>query len=328
MQRPPNPRVDVAPVPVRLHAGGACAGGRAATAAPLAGVGLALLLPAVAAGQGTPPPNADGILDGVVQSYAQASFGWLGTVLPMAQRLFAMLATLELAVSGIFWALGRESLDAVAAALLRKFIVLSFLFTLLFEFPLWLPYVTRGFEAAGQAASGTTTVNPSQILDYGIAIGAHMLAAIDDAGLFTHPGEALVADGAAMIVIIAYALIAVELCLTLCEVTFVLSGGALFLGFAGFRATAPFAEGYLLFSFRTGIKVYLLYLLVSVGTTLSRQWADIDFHLFGGTMPPTMAPLFAVMTGALVLCLLAWRVGGIASRLVQAASFRLQETIR
>jgi type IV secretion system protein TrbL len=290
-------------------------------------VAAALALPAAASGQ-VPAPSPDGILDGVVQEYGAASLGWLAAVLPMAQRLFAMLATLELAVSGIFWAVGREGLDAVAAALLRKFIVLSFLFTLLFEFPLWLPYVTRGFEAAGQAASGTSTVNPSQILGYGISISAHMLAAIEDAGLLTHPAGVFVADFTALIVILAYALIAVELCLTLCEVTLVLSGGALFLGFAGFRVTAPFAEGYLLFSFRTGIKVYLLYLLVSVGTTLSRQWAQIDFHLFEGVAPPTLAPQFAVMTGAMVLCLLAWRTGGIAARLVQAASFRLQEALR
>jgi type IV secretion system protein TrbL len=301
--------------------------GRVARLAAAITVAAALTLPAAAGGQ-VPAPSPDGILDGVVQEYGAASLGWLAAVLPMAQRLFAMLATLELAVSGIFWAVGREGLDAVAAALLRKFIVLSFLFTLLFEFPLWLPYVTRGFEAAGQAASGTSTVNPSQILGYGISIGAHMLSAIEDAGLLTHPAGVFVADFTALIVILAYALIAVELCLTLCEVTLVLSGGALFLGFAGFRVTAPFAEGYLLFSFRTGIKVYLLYLLVSVGTTLSRQWAQIDFHLFEGVAPPTLAPQFAVMTGAMVLCLLAWRTGGIASRLVQAASFRLQEALR
>jgi type IV secretion system protein TrbL len=300
----------------------------------LAGVALSaasLLLAAATAGAQTPspgPPGApDGILDGVVHTYSSASIAWLATVLPIAQRLFAVLATLELAVSGLFWALSRETLDAVAAALLRKFIVLSFLFTLLFEFPLWIPAITRSFEAAGQAASGTTAVNPSLLLDDGIAIGAHMLQAIDDAGLLTHPAGTLVAEATALIVILAYALIAVQLCLTLCEVSLVLTGGALFLGFAGFRVTAPLAEGYLLFSFQTGIKVYLLYLLTGVGTTLSGQWAALDFQLFTSAAPPTLAPQFAVMTGALVLCLLTWRTGGIATRLVHSASFHLREAL-
>src|ERR1700758_1176004 len=134
--------------------------------------------------------SPDGILDGVVHTYSAAALGWLAAALPLAQRLFAVLATLELAVSGLLWALGREGLDAVAAGLLKKFLVLAFLFTLLFEFPLWLPAVTRSFEAAGQAASGTTTVNPSLLLDDGIAIGAHMLHAIDDAGPLPRPPPA------------------------------------------------------------------------------------------------------------------------------------------
>jgi type IV secretion system protein TrbL len=299
---------------------------------PFGGFALAvaaLLLTASSAVAQMPPGAADGILDGVVHTYSSASIAWLATVLPIAQRLFAILATLELAVSGLFWAVSRETLDAVAAALLRKFIVLSFLFTLLFEFPLWIPAITRSFEAAGQAASGTTAVNPSLLLDDGIAIGAHMLSAVDDAGLLIHPAGAFVAEATALIVILAYALLAVQLCLTLCEVSFVLTGGALFLGFAGFRATAPLAEGYLLFSFQTGIKVYLLYLLTGVGATLSAQWAALDFQLFPGAgVPPSLTAQFAVMTGALVLCLLAWRTGGIAARLVHSASFHLREALR
>jgi type IV secretion system protein TrbL len=298
---------------------------RLALAAGAAAVGLGCLLPAAAAAQA---PSPDSILDGVVAGYSAASAGWLERVLPLAQQLFAILATLEFAVSGLLWAVGRDSLDAVAAALLRKFLVLSFAFMLIWQFPLWLPAVTRGFEAAGQAGSGAAAVNPAQILDYGITIGGHIILAVDDAGVLTHPAGVLLGELTALIVILAYALIAVQLCVTLCEITFVLTGGVLFLGFAGFRVTAPFAAGYLLFSFETGIKVYLLYLLVGVGTTLSRQWVDINFALVQTPQPPTLAPQLAVMAGALVLCALVWRVGGIAGRLARSASFRLDEALR
>jgi type IV secretion system protein TrbL len=145
---------------------------------------LLVLLAAAAAAQA---PSPDAILDGVVRGYSDASAGWLERVFPFAQRLFAILATLEFAVSGIFWAVGRDSLDAVAAALLRKFMLLAFLLTVLWQFPLWLPVVTRGFEAAGQTASGTQVVNPSQIFDYGLTIGGHILVAVDEAGVLTDP---------------------------------------------------------------------------------------------------------------------------------------------
>ena len=298
----------------------------ATSLAVFAAVAAAALLPAAAGAQG--PPSPDSILDGVVRGYTDASNGWLERIFPLAQRLFALLATLEFAVSGIFWAVGREGLDAVAAALLRKFMLLSFLFALLWEFPLWLPYVARGFEAAGQTASGTGTVNPSAVFDYGLTIAGHILAAIGEAGILTDFSGTLLGEMVVLVILLAYSLIAVQLCVTLCEVSFVLTGGVLFLGFAGFRGTAAFAEGYLLFLFQIGIKVYLLYLLVGVGTNLSRQWADIDFRLIQTPQAPSFAPQLAVMTGALVLCLLVWRTGGIANKLAHVASFRLGEALR
>lgn len=297
-----------------------------APAARVAAALAVLFAAATAAAAQAPPPDA--ILDGVVRGYSEASAGWLERVFPFAQRLFALLATLELAVSGLVWALGRDSLDAVAAALLRKFMLLAFLFTLLWQFPLWLPVVTRGFEAAGQAASGTQVVNPSRIFDYGLTIGGHILLAVDDAGVLADPSGVFLGEVTVLIVVLAYALVAVQLCITLCEVSFVLTGGVLFLGFAGFRVTAPFAEGYLLFAFQTGIKIYLLYLLVGVGTALSQEWAAIDFQLTQSAQPPTLGPQFAVMTGALVLCVLAWRTGGIAGRLAHSATLRLGEALR
>ena len=87
-----------------------------------------LLAAVTAAAQG---PAPDSVLDGVVRTYEQAAVSWLANVIPLAMRTFALLATLELAVSGLWWAVGREGLDAVAAGLLKKFIVLAFAFSLL-----------------------------------------------------------------------------------------------------------------------------------------------------------------------------------------------------
>ncbi|HVT14698.1 MAG TPA: P-type conjugative transfer protein TrbL [Thermoanaerobaculia bacterium] len=284
-----------------------------------------LLAPPLAA---QPAAAADAVLDGVVQQYGQASGIWLERVLPLAQKTFAILATLELVVSGLFIALGREGLDAVAASLLKKFIVLCFFFTLLVEFPLWLPNVFAGFEAAGQNAAATFSLSPSGVLDLGIAIASNIMVAQQDIGFLTHPVGALVGTATALLVLLAYAFIAAQICLALVEVYLVLSGGVLFLGFAAFRVTAPFAEGYLLYSFQTGAKVYLLYLLVGVGGILSREWADLQFAQADSGIPPTLTAQFAVMTGALVLALLVWRTGAIAARLTSGASFNLREALR
>jgi len=293
-------------------------------------------------------PTPDGILDGVVQDYGAAASQWLDRILPFAQRTFALLATLELAISGLFWALGREGLDAIAAALLKKFIVIAFLFSLLTAFPLWLPFITRSFDVAGQTAAGVTAANPSRILDLGISIASHIVLSVGDVGLLVHPTGVILGSVTAVLVLLAYAFIAAQLCLTLIEVYLVLSGGVLFLSFAGCRITAPFAEGYLLYAFRIGAKVYLLYLLVAVvspkggpgkttvavviGDALSSRLPNqrigaIDFNP-GGGVPASLAPQFAVMTGTLVLALLVARAGAIASQLISASGFHLREALR
>jgi type IV secretion system protein TrbL len=284
-----------------------------------------LLAPPLAA---QPAAAADGILDGVVQQYGEASGIWLARVLPLAQKTFGILAALELAASFLFIALGGEGLDAAVVKLLKKFIVMSFCYALLVEFPLWLPNLFAGFEAAGQTAAATFSLSPSGILDLGIAIASDIMVAHQDTGFLTHPVGALVGTATALLVLLAYAFIAAQICLALVEVYLVLSGGVLFLGFAACRVTAPFAEGYLLYSFQTGAKVYLLYLLVGVGGILSRDWADLRFAQPDTGIPPTLTAQFAVMTGALVLALLVWRTGAIAARLTSGASFNLREALR
>ena len=286
-------------------------------------------------------PTDGGVLDGLVGDYQTAAASWLERIVPLAERTFALLATLELAVSGLWWALGRNGLDAALASLLRKFVLLSFLFSLIHLFPLWVPTITRGFEVAGQAASGSTAVNPSQVLDLGIAIASNLLLSFGAVGFLTDPTGNLVASATALLVVLAYTGIAAQICMTLVETYIVLTGGALFLGFAGFRGTVPFAEGYLLYAFQTGIRIYLLYLLVGVGTALSRQWAAMPLPAAtanaaaaaagaqGAAAVPSLAPHFQLLAGALVFCLLVWRVpSAVAARLTQGAGFRLQDALR
>jgi type IV secretion system protein TrbL len=307
-------------------------GRRPRRALPLAALAfcaaLLLLLLAAAAGAQTPPAG-EGVLDGVVRSYQTISSSWLERIAPLAERTFAVLAALEFAVSGLWWALGREALDAVLAALLKKFVLLSFLYSLIYLFPFWVPAIFRGFEAAGQAASGSTAVNPSQVLDLGITIASNILLSFGSIGFLANPSGNLIASFTALAVVVAFSLIAAQIVLTLVESYVVLTGGCLFLGFAAFRSTVGFAENYILYAFRTGAKLYLLYLLVGVGTGLARQWATLQFVPDTTVFAPSLAPHFQVLAGSVIFCVLVWTIpGGVASRLTQGASLRLQEALR
>jgi len=56
-----------------------------------------------------------------------------------------------------------------------------------------------------------------------------------------------------------------------------LGGGVLFLGFAGFRATAGYAENYLNYLVYIGVKLFGFYLLLALGVGIVQQ-AEATMH--------------------------------------------------
>ncbi len=278
-----------------------------------------LLLPAAAHAQ---------VFDDVQHAYDTASSQWLDRLLPVAQHTFAGLAIIELAVSALLWGLRRTAIEEICANFLLKFLVLSFFYTLITFFPLWVPAITHGFETAGQIASGTTTVNPTQILEYGEQLSLDLLLAANDFGFFVHPAATLLFLMVGFLVWLSYAMIAVQLLLVLVESYVVLASGVLFLGFAGFRGTAPLADNYLLYAVRVGVKIFFLYALVSVGTALVPHWQTIATGA-SANYPANLRPIYEVLAGSLTFVFLVWRIpGAAAGNLTANAHFRLAEAIR
>ena len=74
------------------------------------------------------------VLDGIANQYRDASRLWRPRLIPVAQRLFMLLAGIEFTVSGAIWALRRDSLDDIAAKFLLKFTLVAFLLALITSF--------------------------------------------------------------------------------------------------------------------------------------------------------------------------------------------------
>ncbi len=191
------------------------------------------------------------MLDGIANQYRDASRLWRPRLLPIAQQLFMVLASLEFAVSGAIWALRRDSLDDLAAKFLLKFALVAFLLALITSFTTWIPPIINGFAAAGEAAIGSSaTVSPSGIMDIGRQTSLTVLNTLDVGVMLRNPAMAVFGALSAEIIALAYAVIAAELVLVLIESYIVLGGGVLFLGFAAFRGTAAFAENLIAYTVR------------------------------------------------------------------------------
>lgn len=288
---------------------------------------LALLMAPEASAQAIGPVPPAGALDAIATSYRAASRLWLARLTGVAQRTFVVLAALEFAISGALWGLRRESLDDIAARFLLKFLLVSFLLLLITAFTTWVTPIVAGFAAAGEWAIGGVTTSPSAVIDLGMALTERVGKAFDTWGIVTHPMMAIVCAIAMLIILLAYIVIAAQLLLTLVESYIVLGGGILFLGFAGFRVTAAYSENFLNYAVAVGIKIFLLYLLVGVGTSVTASILRL--------IPPEptfaldLTPVGQVLGLAVVFALMVVRIPNlVAARITAHHSLGLAHALR
>lgn len=289
--------------------------------------GVLVGLAAVSALAQSAPPRL--VLDGMADSYRTASHTWLAQLLPIAQRTFALLATLELIVSGMLWMFQRESLDDIAGRFLVKFIVLSFMLTLITGFHTWVPTILSGFAAAGERATGISGLSPSTVLSVGWSASATLLHSISVKNAVLNPVTSMFVVFLAFTIWLAFVVIAAQLLRVLIESYLIVSGGVLFLGFAGFRATAAYAENYINYAVAVAIKVFVLYLLVGVGMSLATQWSAMlqtaDWNIGGDT--PTILP--QIVGGIIILAVLTVSLpGSFAHRITGSHSLGVANALR
>ncbi len=132
------------------------------------------------------------------------------------------------------------------------------------------------------------------------------------AGLL-HSGAGLVIGGVtALIVMISFALIAAELVVSLVESYIVVSAGILLLGFSANRFTAQYTSKYLSYAVSVGVKLFVLYLIIGVGSILATHWGELVIQ--GGAK--NMSPFMEVMGGALVFLYVAKNIPNKAESLL------------
>jgi type IV secretion system protein TrbL len=285
---------------------------------------LVALVPVICLAQ---TPQDAPVLDGIRQTYQTAARGWLPRLVPIAQRLFVLLAGLEFAVSGAVWALRRESLDDVAAKFLLKFTLVAFLLALITSFQYWIPPLVDGFAVAGERAIGqSTTVSPSDVIDIGRENAMLILKTLHASVILQDPAMAVYAALSAFVLALAFMAVAAQLTLVMIESYIVLGAGVLFLGFSAFRGTASFAENLIAYALHVGVKIFFLYLIVGIGTQLAESWpALIQSSDFFGPL----SPLFQVVGGALIFALLSIAVPNtVASRLATRPSIGIAHALR
>jgi len=254
------------------------------------------------------------ILTDIVRDYEAISTAWFSALSPIAHRIFWVLVAIQLTWTAMWWVLDREDGLGALASLLRQVVAIGFFYALLVNGGTWIPAVTQSFSQAGAAAAGITNLSPTGVFDQGLALANKILNATAARGLLDKFLASVLAGITALVVVIAFAIIAAQLLVVLVESFIVIGAGVLFLGFAGSQWTRFFTERYLSYVASVGVKLFVLYLIMGVGMGIAARWMSVLER--GGFSP---IPFFYVMGGSLVFVFLTWHIPSVAGSLTAGA---------
>jgi len=259
----------------------------------------------------------------LLDEYKSLEGQWVSKLLGAAQRLFVLLAGIEVIWSFTLLALEKADFQLLTAAIIRKIMWIGIFYALLLygvtpDGGGWIPAILNSFQLLGQNASAVGPLGPSAIVGFGVNTSVDLLSAASDAGFLTNMGNALTLVFCAVVIFIAYLAVAIQFVVALVESYLVIGGGCILLGFGGSRWTAPYVERYLAYSVSVGLKILILYLLVGAGMTLSQGWAQVALGIGNSAEPARTG--FDLAAAAIMFLAVCWMSPKLASAILGGAS--------
>ena len=228
----------------------------------IVGAAFAVLMVAV-------PAHAQSVnvLDQIVIQFRNASVGWQSTLQSFAVNTFGILALIELAWAGIRLAFRGADMSEWLAEIVNQILFLGFFYALLLNSVTWGQAIVNSFRQAASAAGGAG-VAPSDVFAAGVQIAAKVMAQMT----IWAPAASVGLMIAGLVIEVCFALIAAAMVLALVESYLVISMGVLFMAFGGTQWTKDVAISTVRYTISVGAKLFVLQLLVSIGTGLIQSW--------------------------------------------------------
>ena len=280
-----------------------------------------LIATAVAHAQG--PSSVNGP-SSILDEYKGLQNAWITKLLGAAQRLFFLLAGIEVAWSFTLLAIEKADFQALTATIVRKVMWIGIFYAILLYGVTpggggWIPAIIDSFHILGQNASSVGPLGPSAIVGFGVNMCVDLLYSLKGADFLTSFASSLALVFCAVIIFVAYLAIAIQFVVAMVESYLVIGAGVIFLGFGGSRWTAAYVERYIAYAVSVGMKILVLYLLVGAGMTVSQGWIQVAQNAATSTDPArTGFDLAAAAVMFLCVCWMSPKIssamlGGVAS---------------
>lgn len=233
------------------------------------------------------------------------------------QTLLWLLAAIELVLLGIWWSFGGQQI----ADAMKRILFLMFWLWVVTNFAWLAPVFVYSFVDAGIVGAGGTAgghdiiLDPSRIFTAGVDAIDPLLTMIENMDDWDQIGQVIVLWVSALIILVAFAIVAIQVFLTVLEFYLFMGLSAILLPFGINKHTKFIAERTLGGVVNYGVKLMVLAFILSVvEPTLTTA---ITFNVVDGVVE--WNEIFSVMVIAWAIALLAWNAPGIAAGLVSGS---------
>ncbi len=220
------------------------------------------------------------IFNQLIGQYSGSIAGIQSGSIVLGKELFNAIALLSVGLLGINRLLVKN-VDMVDSniELVRWLIYLNVFYLFITQYDNFLPLIINSFQQAGaylggQAGGSYAVPTPASIINNGFAIAWKIFVIGLKQTLLINLGITMVSVVVIVVVLYCFGMIAIELLLLQIGSQIILAGGIFLLAFSGLKWTRDYAERYVHTFFQVGIKMLFMYVLVSIGSGLTANWAQ------------------------------------------------------
>ena len=231
--------------------------------------GLLFFLSASAFAADVPQNNT---LDSIILAFSSQATAWEPIIHNLTLSLFWGLATISFTWAFIQLVLKEGAgLVDVLAELTRRVLLIGFSVYLMNEAPNLARALIDSFTHAGEVISGNVVkFSPSNVFE----LGLNIIAIAWDEVSFSEPAESLMIFCSALIILICFALMAMEMCILIVSGYIIVSGGIIAMGFLGSEWTRDNAINYFTAVLGVAFKMFVMQLVFIVGYSFISEWGS------------------------------------------------------
>jgi len=257
------------------------------------------------------------VLDDFLNKFKTQVDAGFGLIQGDVSGVLATLVTISIVITAVLWAI--DETQNVLASLVRKVLLVGFFAWLVAQWHTLSTTVVNGFAALGLKAGGgamsvsTFTTSPSQIVMAGIKVIQGLLQYVQKIApgpieFFAHIDVVAMALVAAIGILIAFVILAVEIVVTIIEFHIVTLVAFVTVPFGVLSQTAFMSERAIGYVVSVGIKLMALAIVVSLGTSV--------FDTYTVSANPGIGEDVGLLLAAVVMVMLALKIPAIAGALI------------